>query len=321
MVTQMNTKRIWIFLAITFGITCTVFLLLYLLVGTDDPEKLYRIANNMNYIILPVPVLANLATRLITKEGWGQLLLQPNFRRGWRFYLAAWLLPVLATIVGGTIYYLIYPHTFDPNVSLARAQFAGVPALADASSQHIMGILLANILFISPVLLLLPSFGEEFGWQGYLMPRLVKRFSGGVQAGGNDAAAVSKAVLLVGVIWGMFHWPWDLFLLKLNPGLPVTYLLVRLLSCYVMRVLLAWVSLRSGSVWPAVIGHGMLNASIALVTFMLKGNPDMILGPQPAGLIGGLGFAALALVLLSSRKAFAGETEIRSENSPAAVSA
>jgi hypothetical protein len=40
---------------------------------------------------------------------------------------------------------------------------------------------------------------------------------------------------------------------------------------------------------------------------MLKGTPNMLLGPFPMGLIGGLGFLALALVLYFNRKAFAGE--------------
>ena len=49
------------------------------------------------------PSVANIATRLITREGWSNTLLRPNFRRGWPFYLAAWFLPVVATLVRGAI--------------------------------------------------------------------------------------------------------------------------------------------------------------------------------------------------------------------------
>jgi len=48
-----------------------------------------------------VPAVANIATRLITREGWSNTFLRPNLRRGWPFYLAAWSLPLLAIIVGG----------------------------------------------------------------------------------------------------------------------------------------------------------------------------------------------------------------------------
>jgi hypothetical protein len=67
-----------------------------------------------NYIFISTPALANVATRLITKEGWGHLWLRPNFRRGWRFYLGVWLLPLLAVMVGGAIFYLLFPQSFDP---------------------------------------------------------------------------------------------------------------------------------------------------------------------------------------------------------------
>jgi len=70
-----------------------------------------------------------------------------------------------------------------------------------------------------------------------------------------------------------------------------------------MSVLLCWVTLRSGSVWPASIGHGFINGTSALSTMPLKGSVNMLIGPGPSGLIGMLGYLALALVLLFNRKA------------------
>ena len=70
--TQLNTKRILIFLAIAFGIPWIGSLALYLTVGKDDPFMAGFLANWI--FTLWTPALANVATRLITKEGWGEML-------------------------------------------------------------------------------------------------------------------------------------------------------------------------------------------------------------------------------------------------------
>jgi len=83
-----------------------------------------------------------------------------------------------------------------------------------------------------------------------------------------------------------------------------------------LSVLLSWVTLRSGSVWPSAVGHGTHNCAQAVPMFSLKGAPNPLLGPS-GGLIGGIGYLVLALVLLFSRRALAGEQETRPESVPA----
>jgi membrane protease YdiL (CAAX protease family) len=312
---QLNTKRILIFLAFAFGIACAGVLAFYVIVGTDDPDEVQRMGKYLNwFFVFPAPTLANVATRLITREGWGRLMLRPNFRRGWPFYLAAWLLPLLAVIVGGAIYYLVFPRSFDPNLGPAREAVASTPSLAAASPWTIMLISTLSAMIVGPVFLLLQSIGEEFGWRGYLLPKFVERFTGAEPASGSAkdavpvrpyAAAARKAALLVGVVWGVWHWPGIFLEMKTSPGIPIIFPLLYLVSTCSVSVLLAWVTLRSGSAWPAAIGHGMLNATFGLSLNMLNGPPNRLLGPLPSGLIGGLGFLALALVLLFNRRAFA----------------
>jgi membrane protease YdiL (CAAX protease family) len=311
--THLNTKRILIFLAFTFGITFTAALVFYLTVLADDLDKASRLVNYLNYFfVLPVPALANVATRLITKEGWGGLMLRPNFRRGWRFYLAAWGLPLLAVTVGGVIYYLLFPQSFDPNLSAARKEVASIPFLAAASPWSLMLVITLNVMIAGGIIYLLFSIGEEFGWRGYLLPKLIEHFNGTERASASAedpayAAGVRKATLLIGVIWGLWHWPGHLIAMKLDPETPILLPLVTLVSICSLSVFLSWVTLRSGSVWPAAIGHGMFNAAILLPMNLLKGPANLLLGPQSSGLIGGMGYLALALVLFFSRRAFAGE--------------
>ena len=71
--------------------------------------------------------------------------------------------------------------------------------------------------------------------------------------------------------------------------------------------MLSWVALRSGSVWPASIAHGMLNGTSVFPTLLANATANPLLGPGPTGLVGMLGYVILALVLLFNPKAFAGE--------------
>ena len=49
-------------------------------------------------------------------------------------------------------------------------------------------------VLLAPILAIVIAFGEEYGWRGYLQTELFK--FGRV-----------RGVLLVGVIWGVWHWP------------------------------------------------------------------------------------------------------------------
>jgi membrane protease YdiL (CAAX protease family) len=309
--TQLNTKRIWIFLAFAFGIPWIALLVIYLTFRTGDLIKVGAIAG---LLFGTTPALANVATRLITKEGWKPLWLRPNFRCGWRFYLAACLLPLLAVIVGGGIFFLFFPQSFDPSLSQVREKFASNPFLAN----HLWAGMLVNTLtnMLIGLVLGLFYFGEEFGWRAYLLPRLMERFTGAetgsapladpAQAG-RYAAGARKAALLVGLIWGVWHWPGQFLSMKVDPTMPLPYPLVFLVSTCSLSVLLCWVTLRSGSVWPASIGHGVINQISVLAKLMMKGPANLLLGPGSSGLIGGLGYIVLALALLISRKAFTKE--------------
>ena len=307
--TQLNTKRILIFLAFAFGIPWAAALVLYLTVGMDDLAKAQGLANN---IAISTPWLANVATRLITKEGRERLMLRPNFRRGWRFYLAAWLLPLLALIVGGAAFYLLFPQSFDPNLGELQKNLAGSPFGTDANPWMVWLIqALVQMITIVPMVAVL-CFGEEFGWRGYLLPKLVEHFAGASvedlpHTSGLNTAGARKAALLVGVIHGVWHWPLICMAAKYNPGLTILSLLIYFIFSCSLSVLLSWVTLRSGSMWPAAVVHATLPAyGMLVVSFPLKGPAIPLLGPDADGLIGGIGFTILALILLFSRRAFVG---------------
>jgi membrane protease YdiL (CAAX protease family) len=147
--------------------------------------------------------------------------------------------------------------------------------------QALLGIL------ISPIANGLFTFGEEFGWRGYLLPKLMP-------------LGWRKAMLLIGAIWGVWHWPVIFMGYEYGssyPGYPWLGPLLFIWITFCFGVFLAWITLRAGSLWPAVIGHAAINGIAALAVLVVTGNPNPLLGPLPVGIIGSLGYAVVALAL------------------------
>lgn len=320
---HLNHKRIWIFLAIAIGVPWIAALVLYLIVGRTDMIMAVSLAN---LIFITAPALANIITRLITGEGWKRTWLWPKFRGGWPFYLAAIFLPFLAIITGAAIFYLIFPGSFDPNLGPLQQYYAAYSIPPETNSWMALLIITLTASINWLILNGLFSIGEEFGWRAYLLPKLMEYFTGGEPAPGSSlyAAAARKASLLIGVIWGVWHWPLISMGLTIDPTMTLSRALATL-GLYVpstcaMSVLLCWVTLRSGSVWPASIGHGFINGTSGIPGMALKGTANPLLGPGLGGALGTLGYFALALVLLIHSRAFASR-EARSEMAPAAAGA
>lgn len=308
--TNQNTNRILIFLALAFGIPWAAALVIsQTSLMVDNPIQAASIAN---IIFISFPWLANIATRLITREGWGNLWLKPKLRKGWRFYLALWLLPFLAAIVGGLIFYLLFPQSYDPNLGVVRKLAEGSPSAAGTSPWVILGNITLSVVLISVPINTIVSMGEEFGWRAYLLQKLMIHFSRPAAtdndsantspkasnfSGGFSAAGARKAALLTGLIHGVWHLPLILMTIGLTPGVTIFTPLVYLVLTCSLSILLSWGALNSGSVWPAAVGHGAANAASALPGYFLAGQPIALIGPDPTGLIGGIGYIILALVL------------------------
>ncbi len=302
MLTQIDRKRIFIFIGITYGITIAVTLGLFFTGGVNSnfaPKATFMgiVINVVGY----APALANIVTRLITREGWSITYLRPNLRRGWPFYLAAFTIPLLAIILGGAIYFLLFPGKFDPSMAFAR-EIGKISATATLAS--VMGRkALVNSISV-PFGAVLVLIGEEFGWRAYLLPKLMP-------------LGPRKAVLLSGVIWGMFHWP--LILMGFHYGSsywgePVVGPLLFVLIILSPSVVYSWLTLRTGSVWPACIAHAVNNAFFTLMVIFLTGRPDVLIGPDPSGIVGCLGYVLLALPIFFSVRALAPAATAVSKN-------
>jgi membrane protease YdiL (CAAX protease family) len=285
MIAKIDRKRIYIFTAIAYAAYIVVALAIWVDGGLFSvyPTEKTPLAADLLGLVMFAPALAVVITRAVTGEGFSNMLLRPNLRRGWPLYLAALFLPALAILAGGAITYLLFPSKFDPSTTFAREEL-GMIAVGGATDP-LPFILIQTARGIAYSLLgIYMMFGEEFGWRGYLQQKLMP-------------LGPRKAMLLVGAIWAVWHWP--AILLGLNYlsgywGAPVVGALLWVWTLLPVSVLYGWLTLRGGSVWPAAIAHGVNNACCGLMLWFLRGPLDIpvlvLIGPSTGGIIGSLGW-------------------------------
>jgi membrane protease YdiL (CAAX protease family) len=87
---------------------------------------------------------------------------------------------------------------------------------------------------------------EEIIWRGYLQPRFVLRFG------------LFRGIFLLGLSWSAFHFLGDFQGVAQDQEV-LMRLVSRLGLCVAMSYVLGWLVLRSGSIWPGVLVHGLHN--------------------------------------------------------------
>ena len=300
---SLDRKRIVMYLAFSFGLAWLVGLAVYLTGGLANSQQLAPGLSVATALLaggyMMSPALAHVLTRLITREGWRNVGLRPNLRRGWPYWLVCWFAPGLLTLLGAAIYFVAFPQHYDPNLGRLQEMLKTSGAAQLSITPKMIVILqLAQALLIAPLINGLFTFGEEFGWRAYLQPRLMP-------------LGERRAYLLMGVIWGVWHWP--VIAMGHNYGLdyigaPWLGMLVMIWFTLTLGTLLGWASLRAGSVWPAVIGHAAINGIAGIGVFFTQGEPNPLLGPLPVGLIGSAGLALAAFCIWLWPRAAAQQT-------------
>jgi len=183
-------------------------------------------------------------------------------------------------------------HTFGLGEAVDAKAVIG--KLAQASGQPTTGLeqmpamnllLLTGLKYavLSPLIALLITFGEEYGWRGFLQGELVKM--GRV-----------KGVALVGLIWGLWHAP--VIVMGYNyPGYPVAGVLLMTLYCVCLGFILGLAYLKSGSVWLAAYLHGVNNQTMSFLSMLVYKPSDPVFS-FGIGIYGLVIFALVGGVLL-----------------------
>lgn len=103
------------------------------------------------------------------------------------------------------------------------------------------------------------GLGEEIGWRGFLVPQLAK------------ITSFKWVAIISGVIWALWHFP-VILTGSYVAGTPLWWSLpIFFLGVLLLSIVLAWITIKSGSLWPAVIYHGIDNYIIEIFTPLTSG--------------------------------------------------
>lgn len=238
-------------------------------------------------LMMFTPALATLiVTRFISRPPEGiRAATGLRLGRHWIWYwLFAWfgitLLAAVTPFVGSLFgFYTLDLNNFSGFRSLLEAAGAGAALEQVPIQMIVMGQLL--MLPLAPAINAVFTFGEEWGWRGYLLPHLLP-------------LGQWPALIVSGAIWGLWHAP--IILLGYNyPNHPATGWLLMIVMCIVWGLLLGWTRLATGSVWPAVIAHGALNGTAGIVA--LVGQAGTSYDPALVGVTGVTGWILPLLVV------------------------
>jgi membrane protease YdiL (CAAX protease family) len=247
------------------------------------------------FFLMWSPGVASLLTRLILHEGWSdisfRLVPHPGAGSVKSYWLqrsdsnsnASSLQPLASTMPaakgahGRMIWLALSLAALVPLVvALLAYGFAWMTGLAYLVSFHPSTNLNAGIVFFGGrlswwmIALLLVAFlvselvsaaGEEIGWRGYMLTRLID-------------AGVPQPVLVSGLIWSFWHWP----LLFLEAGHLSLSILLSACIFVVTITCLGFVSarlrLQTGSIWPSIVLHATWNIFILELFDAITGNSD-----------------------------------------------
>jgi membrane protease YdiL (CAAX protease family) len=243
-------RGVWWFLVLAFGLSWGWW---ELVIRSGIPVlswqfSLYAIPGGFGPAIA-----ATIVRKWITREGFADAGL-PLRIRDWRYYLFAWLLPV--GIVAAIVAQSLLLGITKPDSSLAAAEAAGVAGRSTTGLSR-LGLLIVPQLMVVAIFATPLLWGEEFGWRGYLQPRIF-------------ADRPVAAALATGIIWAVWHFP--LTLRGYNyPDHPVLGSLLFIPLCVLLAYVFGWLRRRTGSIWSSSLAHSATNSIGGLPTLWFAG--------------------------------------------------
>lgn len=290
--TKMSRKQFVIYMAVAFGLAWILEIIASVF-GNNGNQMAF---NAILMITMYIPFLGVLVARIPLKGmGW-----VPHLKGKIRYVFFALWMPALLSIVGGVLFFVFFPNTFDSEFLTMRGMLEEASALEQLEAQGLtipMYILINTIPAVTygPFLNMFVALGEEVGWRGVLYPYLKEKFG------------VTKGRIVGGTIWGAWHWPIMIFAGyeygKEYIGAPVLGPIVFCICTVMMGILLDYVYEKTETIWLPSLMHGAINA-FTIFFYLVK--PEYsniaILGPSYIGIISMIPMIIVAVIICVKKK-------------------
>ncbi len=239
------------------------------------------------FVLMWIPGTVAVAFRLGLAEGFADAGFRAGAGRYWAWAYAA---PFgLATATYATAWMLqqveLTPYLKQQSM-LGPLPFRLSWFNAEATTAGLLAQRFLVVATLSIVIGYVGALGEEIGWRGYLLPKLVQ-------------AGVRFPILVVGLIWAAWHVPF--VLLTFQHQRYITAALYSL-ACVAVGVFISWLRLASGSVWVAAMAHTSYNS------FYQDFYDHSFVGPHKwfwageVGLLCSVAFGVVAVVLYRTNR-------------------
>jgi len=209
---------------------------------------------------------ASVICRLVLREGFGDVSFRFGGRRSLAFVGAGLLFPLAVGFV-----------------AYGTAWLTGLAEFTASPGEFLTGLLVAATLGSAAAVLTVA--GEEIGWRGYLLTRLID-------------AGVSRPVLVSGLIWGLWHQPLIVTGVIYGDSPRVLAVGLFMVSATAAGIVIARFRLETGSIWPPIALHAAYNSVIQTGFTPATGGPDAALWVgQEAGILVALTLVVAAALL------------------------
>lgn len=283
---MIERKHVYWFLGITLLISWPLFLA-PLALGEMDATTKQLTTQGLWAVAMWAPGIAAILTTLfVARKPFSSLRL--NTLGPKRFYLWAWFLPIALTVLGGLFTLLFGVAKLDLNFTMMRTAMESAAGGGEVPVG--MVILLQSLLAVTlaPLFNILFTMGEELGWRGYLLPQLLP-------------LGQWKAVLLSGVIWGVWHAP-AIVQGHNYPGYPILGVFMMIVFCVLLGIIISWMYLNTMSPWVAALAHGSVNAIAGLPVLFFEPGFNMAIGGTLAAPTAWIGMMLFIAWLMWSKR-------------------
>jgi len=273
---------IW-FMSLAFAISWSLFLLPLVLpnVGVTTAWSLAMWGPGIAAILATVHIAGKGLRGGLKELGLGRL-------GRLRFYWLAWFLPPVLVLMTLLLTVLLHFGQFDPSMTFVR-QSLEAAGRGNAPPQPAVISQIVVALLLGPLVNLVFTLGEEIGWRGFLLPRLLP-------------LGRWPAILVSGAIWGFWHAP--VVAQGLNyPSQPILLgIPMTIVFCVLGGTFLSWLYLETGSSWVAGLAHASINAWGNLPLVFLLPGINLLLGGTVASISGWVAWGILISVLIFTRR-------------------
>jgi membrane protease YdiL (CAAX protease family) len=166
--------------------------------------------------------------------------------------------------LSGLLTILIRTGQLDTGFTFMQQQMEETGTQLPVSSGMLVLIQIVQALLLGPLINVIFTMGEELGWRGFLLPRLLP-------------LGQWKALLISGLIWGIWHAP-AIAQGHNYPDHPILGILLMTVFCILVGIIIGWMYLKARSPWVAALAHGSINAWAGLPYLFLVPGFDTVLG-------------------------------------------